>query len=172
MPDRNCHQCGTAYTPKRKDARFCSKPCMKTWHRVNRTGPCTVEGCEKVLLAKGMCGTHYQRTYYPNRSHADADPTAKARRDLIRAKARRAKTKGAANPEKIDRDLVADRDGWVCWLCGTDVDREARWPNTLCASLDHVVPLSRGGQHTYTNVRLAHFICNTRRQATPAPHAA
>jgi hypothetical protein len=33
------------------------------WHRANRApGPaCTVDGCEREQLARGLCGTHYQR---------------------------------------------------------------------------------------------------------------
>ena len=33
----------------------------------------------------------------------------------------------------------------------------------MSVSLDHVVPLSRGGSHTLGNVRCAHLICNIRK---------
>ena len=58
-----------------------------------------------------------------------------------------------------------ERDGWVCQLCIEPVDPELRYPDHMSASLDHVIPLSRGGHHTWENVQLAHLICNTRKCA-------
>jgi 5-methylcytosine-specific restriction endonuclease McrA len=61
------------------------------------------------------------------------------------------------------RELLGDRDGWVCWLCGGAVDRRAGPTEPLAPSVDHVIPTSLDGPHTAANVRLAHFACNTRR---------
>jgi hypothetical protein len=36
------------------------------------------------------------------------------------------------------------------------------------ATLDHVVPLSERGDHSYANVRLAHYLCNANSQRPPA----
>jgi 5-methylcytosine-specific restriction endonuclease McrA len=49
--------------------------------------------------------------------------------------------------------LIYLQDG-RCWLCREPVDPED-------ASMDHVVALSMGGDHTYNNVRLAHAACNS-----------
>jgi hypothetical protein len=65
--------------------------------------------------------------------------------------------------ERVRRQVVAERDAWVCWLCDAPVDPALRHPNPLSASLDHVQPLSRGGTDTYENTRLAHLTCNIRR---------
>lgn len=32
-----------------------------------------------------------------------------------------------------------------------------------CATIDHIIPLSKGGTHTYNNVQLAHYICNSKK---------
>ena len=64
-------------------------------------------------------------------------------------------------------DLI-ERDGGICWLCGKPVDERDffyREDGTFMAgedypSVDHVVPLAKGGSHTWTNVRLAHRRCN------------
>lgn len=50
-------------------------------------------------------------------------------------------------------DLIYSRDGMVCSLCHLPVRRED-------ASVDHVVPLSKGGPSTMDNLRLAHRRCN------------
>lgn len=30
----------------------------------------------------------------------------------------------------------------------------------MSASIDHVVPMARGGPHLYTNVQCSHWVCN------------
>ncbi len=58
---------------------------------------------------------------------------------------------------------AADRDGWMCWLCGNPVDPNTP-PNTAWApTVDHVVPKSRGGATEPANLRLAHRRCNSAR---------
>jgi hypothetical protein len=61
---------------------------------------------------------------------------------------------------------LAERDGWSCWLCDGPIDPSL--PRTLpgAASIDHVVPRSRGGTSDLRNLRLAHRRCNTRRGST------
>jgi len=63
---------------------------------------------------------------------------------------------------------VAERDNWVCHLCGGDIDRRRHEQGNLNywgASADHVVPLSKGGTHDLSNLKAAHLICNIRRGA-------
>lgn len=60
------------------------------------------------------------------------------------------------------RDLAAD-DGWRCWLCGGDIDPDAPAGSRHSATVDHVVPRSRGGGSERANLRLAHRVCNQRR---------
>ena len=60
---------------------------------------------------------------------------------------------------------VFERDAWICGLCGDPVPEGVAWPDPLSASLDHVVPLSRGGHHVLENVQLAHLSCNVQKGA-------
>lgn len=55
--------------------------------------------------------------------------------------------------ENVSRNIVFDRDKGVCYLCGTRVD-PINW------HLDHKVPLSRGGRHSYANTGVTHPRCN------------
>jgi 5-methylcytosine-specific restriction endonuclease McrA len=56
------------------------------------------------------------------------------------------------------------REGVVCWLCGLPIDVELRTPHPLSFSLDHLVPLSMGGDvASPSNVAPAHRICNMKR---------
>lgn len=56
----------------------------------------------------------------------------------------------------------------ICYLCGEPVDpANCAWINGAFVTgwryptLDHVVPILRGGKHEADNVRLAHKWCNT-----------
>ena len=55
---------------------------------------------------------------------------------------------------------LAERDGWVCWLCDSPIDPAANPGTPGAATVDHVVPKSRGGRTEPENLRLAHRRCN------------
>lgn len=77
---------------------------------------------------------------------------------------RRARLRGADGLiEDVAFGEVWGRDGGLCWICSAQIDVQAAVPDDLAGTMDHVVPLSRGGSHTFSNVRLAHFICNSKR---------
>lgn len=73
---------------------------------------------------------------------------------------RRARLKNAF-VESVDPVAVFERDGWVCGICGEAIARGEQ-------SLDHVIPLARGGEHSYANVQASHLRCNVRKQASVA----
>src|SRR5699024_2990102 len=56
-----------------------------------------------------------------------------------------------------------DRDGWICGICDDPVDRAMEYPDPMSVSLDHIIPLSKGGSHTPENVQCAHLDCNLRK---------
>jgi 5-methylcytosine-specific restriction endonuclease McrA len=78
---------------------------------------------------------------------------------------RRDRRRVAQGAERIYRRKVYERDDWTCRLCLKPVDRDAVVPAPMAATLDHVVPLSLGGEHVYSNVQCAHFLCNSTKGA-------
>lgn len=78
------------------------------------------------------------------------------RKRADRQRVRRAKTRGAGATEYVDRTLVLSAHGGICGICGDPVD-PADW------HLDHIVPLTKGGPHTYENVQPTHPVCNMRK---------
>jgi 5-methylcytosine-specific restriction endonuclease McrA len=59
--------------------------------------------------------------------------------------------------EDVDRQILLKRDAGRCGICGVSVD-------PTCFDVDHIVPISRGGQHSYANTQIAHPRCNGRKR--------
>ena len=48
-----------------------------------------------------------------------------------------------------------------CGICGNPVDKTLKWPNPLCATVDHIIPVIKGGHpNDLHNLQLAHWCCN------------
>ena len=65
--------------------------------------------------------------------------------------------------DSITLDRLRIRDGDICHICGglvDDTDKTDKHVGAKYPSCDHVIPLSKGGTHTWSNVRLAHMGCN------------
>ena len=76
---------------------------------------------------------------------------------------KRAKRFGVEYDRSITLERLIERDGQTCYICGkrcTMDDR--RWGSygPDYPTVDHVVPLSKGGAHTWDNVRIACGECN------------
>jgi 5-methylcytosine-specific restriction endonuclease McrA len=60
----------------------------------------------------------------------------------------------------VSRTYLAKRDGPKCHLCRHKIDLLLSYPDPHYASIDHVIPLARGGTNDLANLRLAHLVCN------------
>jgi 5-methylcytosine-specific restriction endonuclease McrA len=76
---------------------------------------------------------------------------------------RAAKRGGASEPYTLAE--IAFRDDFNCGLCGKPVPMAVKVPEALAPTIDHIVPVSKGGDDTRANVQLAHFVCNSRKGA-------
>ena len=97
----------------------------------------------------------------PEKRKTSYERYKKANPEIAREASRKHKAlKRTTQVQAINEKEVYLRDGWICQLCHKRVDKRFKHPNPMCASLDHIVPLSKGGTHTYKNVQLAHLGCN------------
>ena len=98
------------------------------------------------------------------------------RNNQIKEVRRRAKLKEALIDKGITLQALYERDNGVCYICGDLCDWGDKKETPVCVlcgdrypSIDHVVPLVKGGKHEWVNVRLAHRICNTIKRYTYLP---
>jgi len=116
-------------------------------------GPCCV--CGELLVAR-------QRTRHV--LHCDGcvveaqQAVMKAARDR-----RKARQRGAFKTARVYRRKVFERDKWRCHICGGLIDKSLTAPERGSATLDHIVPLAFGGEHTMHNIKAAHLSCNSSR---------
>lgn len=61
---------------------------------------------------------------------------------------------------RIAHEQIAERDGLDCYLCKQPIDMTLPRTSKMGATIDHVIPLSRGGLDEMSNLKLAHWGCN------------
>ncbi len=65
----------------------------------------------------------------------------------------------------VTRYAVFERDDWTCGICGGRTNPLKLPPHPHAPTVDHIVPLSKGGGHTWDNVQCAHLTCNASKGA-------
>lgn len=98
--------------------------------------------------------------------HKEWRRTPKGRAYLRRRDATRRACMASAIKENFDSIEIFERDGWVCKNCGCETPREliGELQFNRCLNqptLDHVVPLAKGGDHTRANSQLLCRRCNS-----------
>lgn len=159
-PEPEPPRCGRCRTPLEQNARrkYCGPACarhaiadhQRKWYVEHRGS--------SIAWTAGYCHECHAAFVTRGRSAfcCEAHATRSQRRRAKQIRSKRIAT--AARREPIDLATVATRDRWQCHICRRKVTR-ATW------SLDHLVPLVHGGDHTYDNVALAHHLCNSVRGA-------
>jgi len=114
-----------------------------------------------------VCGKEYE-TYNP----AQKTCSKECGKKLAHAH----KHKRIPKSQLVDKDITLEalyrRDSGVCYLCGEPCDWNDKTDKTVgptYPSIDHMVPISRGGLHAWTNVKLAHFECNWKKSDALLP---
>lgn len=171
-----CDQCGKDWARKGRagKGRFCSKHCSNIWH--GRHPSLFIKTCaecnrEYVGLAKSIvCSKDCRQTRAIKARNALYPPGP----NLAKNHAARAKRFNVEYDYKVNRLGVLERDGWICQLCNEEISHTAIYPSAGYGSIDHVLPMSRGGGHVWNNVQAAHLGCNIAKGAGNAepPEAA
>lgn len=100
-----------------------------------------------------------QRVYREENQEADRESSRQWRKNnpqKVRDSSSKHKAlrRGAPDGELVSRDLVWERDQGICGVCNQRIGEGSIW------HLDHIIPVSKGGRHIYTNVQATHPTCN------------
>lgn len=175
-PPRQCEHCHRDFIPVLlPKSRFCSKTCSIAERNLGRPSRVAsrVRFPDCVSCGKPFCTRNSTaNTCSPDCRRASLAEWAKNRyatnttyrvRNLALVHARRAEKLGLGNKTVLLTYLM-QRDGNQCRVpdcCFTNRKVHAlgsKGPKR--PSIDHIIPLSKGGEHALHNVQLAHYRCN------------
>jgi len=174
----DCLVCGKIFKPKRAGfTKACSRECgWKISGYINALKKMGGRVFVRTLIRKKKklpsdhpptpkyckrCNTGF----YPMIKHQrfcsfDCKEENQRRSRRIAKSARRAKIRGA-QVEHVDPIKVFDRDAWRCKICHKKTPKAYRGSTRdLAPELDHILPLSKGGEHSYANTQCTCRKCN------------
>jgi 5-methylcytosine-specific restriction endonuclease McrA len=167
-----CARCGVDVAVTKADATYCSHAC---WYETKHAAHAQIElawspqaappSIAPVLILKPlrrrwysafctMCAASFI-TDNPRHQNCSTRCGRRADKDKRRALERNAFV------APVNRTEVYERDQWTCQLCREPVARAEVVPHPQAPTIDHIVPLARGGTHEPANVQLAHYRCNS-----------
>lgn len=182
-----CGWCATPFRTRNK-ARCCSSSCAARYRSIGSSTPIPwvrCQYCTDWMVGRGharYCNAHRGMDKRRlNMTHISYGQCARCSSTYIRRTvhlgefcstncANRTRNRNRRHLERsaqrtgdnITLRQLGERDSWRCHLCGKPVTKT---PGNLpkSPSIDHLVPLSERGTHTWPNVALAHRACNTTR---------
>ena len=100
----------------------------------------------------------------PDVEPEEVEPEEKAEIPRHETRRQRAIRHGIEWDTSVTLRGVLERDGNVCALCGGKMSK-AVWGvySGEVASLDHIIPVSKGGSHIWGNVQAVHHLCNAQK---------
>lgn len=151
-----CKVCRASFNGFNSRLVFCSDICE--WLdglKVRQVKPC--EECGLMGLWKEkFCNAKCQKVFYKRSVAYKQSRLKQARRNKIKRRIRLS----SQFMEDVDFLVMAERDNWICHICSGHIDPALKYPNRYSLSVDHVIPLSKGGTHGYGNCKSSHWICN------------
>lgn len=168
---RPCADCGDPVGAIRSE--FCG-PC-RTRRRMEMRRAGTRRSYQRhrdKRIAEGKAYREANRQYFKDWYKRKRSDPEWMERELARIQVsnrRRRALRRSARSEPYTTLEIADRDGWRCQLCGKKVPRKSAARSPRSATVDHIVPISLGGDDVKANVQLAHFSCNVAKNNRALP---
>lgn len=132
--------------------QYYCKECAKTAARSSYAKDPAASNARRVANRRA----NPERDAATHRRWAAANPEAQREHWRKTKQTRRAARRGNLT-EYVDPLVLLEMDDGVCGICGGDVD-------PFEFHMDHVIPVSRGGDHSYANMQVSHPRCNKRKR--------
>lgn len=176
-----CVECGTPFEPRNARHQYCSGKCSdKVYNRKRRESAREFSRQWRKDNAERAHATakEYRRTHkkeerarmrrWVNTPRGREAARAASRRyyeskpevaKALAAQRAKAYEEGSATPEMIERKwLDSDR---TCCICGDLIDEGMSGHDPLGFTIEHDLPISRGGKHDIDNIFFSHKRCNS-----------
>lgn len=158
-----CAVCACPFVSRQPNAIVCPQVECKKEHARRKSREYSAKLKPVVQRACKHCGMGFTPAYGDARRAFCSKRCGKkfARRGISKCHTARARRFGVPRCYSIKPEAVFARDGWRCQLCGCATPERLRGTyNDRAPELDHIIPLSKGGGHTWDNVQCACRACN------------
>lgn len=159
----DCTKCGSLFVPLSSRQKMCSELCRQK-HARDRASAAYLKPIHAVRKCD-ECAAYYTPEHGAAIYCSDACATRVHKRVARKKERARLRT---LKVESVNPTKVFDRDRWCCQLCSVRTPRRLRGTiEPTAPELDHIIPLSVGGEHSYRNTQCLCRACNQRKGARP-----
>lgn len=148
-----CEWCNQEFTTEWQTKTYCSRS-HKEQARENRKR--LREGTVRPTYKKVCIGCNYEFETTSSQRHYCSTECKEWQKSQIRRSFIKYKTK------TFKANLYFLANG-LCGICHTPIDTSIKYPDHMSLSVDHIIPLSKGGTHVNGNLQVAHWICNVQK---------
>ena len=152
LDERRCRYCDKILASPDVRVRYCDDRCRRRYSSGSSVGkPRTCGYCGVSFVV-----TNGKQRYCSKDCRIRANHTWGSATNLRRC----AEARGTDRGERFTLLGVCATYGWICGLCISPIDPSVRGDRFLEGTVDHVVPITAGGEHSLSNVQPAHWTCN------------
>ncbi|MEY3205094.1 MAG: phage Dante [Planctomycetota bacterium] len=154
-----CKRCSRSFSTsglRGRRASYCSRECSFAERKERQCFACGETVLNAAPVARACCEACKKDAALVARREC-----RRRTRRLVGNHRRRCRTYGGRFNPAVTRLAVFKRDGFFCHICGQQTSEEYRHDDPRSPTIDHhPIPLSKGGDHDWHNVRCACSRCN------------
>lgn len=163
-----CKECGKEFIANHPRQVFCDTRCRSVYHARAYCAKWKSEHPrpEYFEYECGNCNVAFKLTYRISGAAASQGfYCLKCRPEIRRSRYRQKSVtrRGYLSSARVSVEQLVQRDGYDCAICGESIDIALPRTSKQGATIDHRIPLSKGGSDELDNLQLAHWICNNRK---------
>jgi len=161
---RHCASCGTEFSTRMKAQRFCSYDCRQNGYKVENKVKRDANRKTEFEYDCDLCGEKIYRSTplggHKRYHQPECSRIALQARYRVKTVKRQSKT---VKPSGLWVEKILETYGFICYLCNDPIDMKLPRTSKRGATVDHIIPLSRGGSDELDNLRLTHWSCNMKK---------
>lgn len=165
-----CLGCFDYFYPDSSGIKYCSNRCRSLVQWEKREARLLDEGASDTTIEKHHRSHPKYRVkqFITLSAQAELDTYVKCMSELREERLK------SGEMDNITLDALMERDNRRCHICGGKVSERRKFGKqgtprgnmSKYPTIDHIKPVSKGGGHTWGNVKLAHWACNSKRGAS------